>query len=216
MRASVPDTAAVGGSAAPAPGFAGNRHRGIVYILGMNTSVIGCATCGALYTPTRGDEGVCGACRITVPDDPSSRPLPPQAFDDAEPMARPSTPRRAGGASRPASGKGRALRRVVLGAVTAAAVVAGGAAAFRFGRRPLADAWSSIRRHSAADAWSALRRRASGAWVALREHVPIDALHPESSASADAATASRAGIQEASVVRKTHRRSHGKSRRSSE
>jgi hypothetical protein len=117
---------------------------------------------------------------VTVRDDPQNRPLPPPPFEHDEPVAQ-IAPRRK--VRRP--GFGRAMKRALLGGIAAAALLGGGIAAFRYGQKPLKDAWNAVRRHGASENWSVVQRRAANAWVAIRREIPIDGLRAEGSASPD-------------------------------
>lgn len=172
------------------------------------SSVVGCSTCGALYAPVPGDQGVCDACRITVADDPSARPLPPPTPLFASDEPDDGAPRRQAGAPRFRPARGRGSRRVTT-ALVMAALLAGGAAALAWKRDAVRETWTSIRRHSPAEAWSAIRRRSTEAWIAVRRHIPIQALQGED-------TKAGATAPDATASRGTHRRSqhNGKGKRS--
>ena len=205
----------VGGSAAGAQLFAGNRLALVRYIRSMNPSgsVVGCSTCGALYTPAAGDEGVCPTCSSLLPADPPARPARPagpnlrsvsgrsetKSFDvDFEAATRPRKR-----VSR------RGLRRIAIGAAVLA-LVAGIGAAIVTRPRPLMQAWTSIRRHSPMEAWTAVRHFALNTWATVRPHLPfIDGSRSERSASASTPT------RDTTASRSTHKRSqHGKGKRS--
>ena len=217
----------VGRSAAGSQLFAGNVLALVRYIRSMNASgsVVGCSTCGALYTPAAGDDGVCPTCSSILPVEQPPRPARPAGPNLRSISGRPEAksfdvdfdeatrPRKR--ASR------RGLRRIAIGAV-AAALVAGIGAAIVTRPRPLmqawtsirrhspAEAWTSIRRHSPAEAWTAVRHFALNTWAAVRPHLPfIEGSRAERSASASPST------RETTASRGTHRRSqHGKGKRS--
>jgi hypothetical protein len=89
---------------------------------------------------------------------------------------------------------GRALRRIVIGAV-GALLVAGLGASIITQRQRLSDTWTSLRRHTLSDSWIAKKRRTlseswiavkrhtSQAWIALRQYTPFDAPEAKRSAS---------------------------------
>jgi hypothetical protein len=113
--------------------------------------------------------------------------------------------------------RGRAFRRIAIGAA-AALLVAGIGAAIAFRRQALSDAWTGLRRHTLPDAWNATRRQtsetwiavrhhASEAWIAVRRHTPFDVPDVKPSASVSSATSpSRVAVREATPERATRRR----------
>ena len=172
-------------------------------------SVVGCSTCGALYTPSPGDGRVCEACRITVADDPSARPLPPPTplFDiEDEPVVRGKGGR---SGARPMR-RPRSLKRAVVGLLSLAVLVTGATVAYKR-RETLEKTWSSLRQRPAAETWTSLRRRSGEAWLALRRLSPIESLRPDPGATVEA---SAAGLGDTSSTG-THRRSHNKRKRRS-
>jgi len=180
--------------------------------MNASDSVVGCSTCGALYTPAAGDDGVCPTCSSLLPGQHPPRPARP-AGPNLRPVSRKpesdifevtdddAPPRRR-------RGKGRGLRPIAIG-VTAALLVAGICTAIIIRPRPLTDAWTSLRRHSPSQAWNSARRLVAHAWLAVRLHLPFDGPQAERSASAAPPT------RDASASRGTHRHSqHGKRKRS--
>src|SRR5438132_7962663 len=160
--------------------------------MNASDSVVGCSTCGALYTPAAGDDGVCPTCSSLLPVQrptrrarpagrnrrPVSRKPEPDIFevtdDDAPPRRR--------------RGKGRGLRPIAIG-VTAALLVAGICTAIIIRPRPLTDAWTSLRRHSPSQAWNSVRRLVAHAWLPVRLHLPFDG--PQAERTAPAAPSTR-------------------------
>jgi hypothetical protein len=182
--------------------------------MNASDSVVGCSTCGALYTPVAGDDGVCPTCTSLRPSQQATRPARPAA-----PNLRP-VPRRMpeedtfevddDDAPAPRRRGGRSLRPIIFG-TAAAILVAGICTAIVMRPRPLTEAWSAIRRHSPSPshAWVAVRRYASDAWASVMRHLPFDK-QSERSASAPPPA------KDATASQGTHRRPHGKGKRNSD
>jgi hypothetical protein len=177
------------------------------------SSVVGCSTCGALYTPAAGDDGVCPTCSSILPVEQPPKPARPtgpslrsvsrpasQSFDvDLDDAPRPRK-----------RGSRRSLRPIVIG-VVGALLAAGIAAVIVTKPRPVMQAWSSIRRHSPMEAWTAVQRFAwipvqrfaLSTWVTVKHHLPFDWAQDEKSVPASPK-------RDATASHGTHRRSHGK------
>jgi hypothetical protein len=187
----------------------------------MNTpaSVMGCSSCGALYSPAPGDKGVCDDCRSLLPPDPSwrsggassSAPSPKPASAPgarSSPGSQPigSISKRPGAfsAQRPNFRRSRLLRRVAIAAVCVAAL-GGGAAWLLTHERSLSDLQRAIKHQSPPEAWKAIERHASNAWVSLKKLWPFDG--PQVKRSGPSAPASsHAAVRDATASHSTRRR----------
>src|SRR5215470_12403341 len=159
----------------------------------MNTpaSVMGCSSCGALYSPSPGDKGVCDDCRSLLPPDPTwraggastsaSSPKPgassPKPVSAPKPKPQPiasisNRPASSFSAQRPNFRRSRTLQRAAIAAVCVAAL-GGGAAWLITHQRSLSDLQRAIKRQSPAEAWTAIERHASKAWVELKKLWPF-------------------------------------------
>ena len=109
-------------SASATPGRRESR-RAVRYIGSMDpsTSVEGCTSCGALYTPDPGDQGVCSMCRSLLPAQPAAR----TSGTSSRPMS--GSVSKGPGAMRRISLGRRALRRIAIGAGSALLVAGLGA-----------------------------------------------------------------------------------------
>ena len=188
--------------------------RAVRYIGSMDTptSVEGCTSCGALYTPDPGDQGVCSMCRSLLPPQPPAR----TGGTSARPMSGQGTGAVSKRAGRISIGR-RALRRIAIGAAGALLVVGLGAWWMRSSGHTPSTVWTAIRRHSPSDAWSgikrhsseawvAIRRHSSDAWIAIRRHTPFDEPDAKPGAVASATPPSRTAVRDATATRGTHRR----------
>ena len=150
-------------------------------------SVTGCMSCGALYSPTGGDEGLCGPCSSVVAAEP---PLQAQETQAPAPAGQPSSadprgPEEVSALRTDFRRRGFGLRRIVGAAVGAS--LAFGSAAWVMPQRSRSEAWSALRRGSFSDAWTSIRRHglpgawarmehyASDAWATVRSHTPFAA-----------------------------------------
>ena len=171
----------------------------------MNTpdGVVGCSTCGALYTPTHGDTGHCAACSTFLPEDPAAPAANPAPRAAAKGHALAGDYNRGGRPSAVPAGpdEGWPVRRIAKGLAAVALIAAIGATA-AFQRQRLADAWSGLQRHSPAQAWAATRHLAAEGWTALRRYLPLDAPQADPAASATSAKPSRARHRAKAVARK--------------
>jgi len=138
-------------------------------------TVVGCSTCGALYTPAPGDQGLCTSCRTFLPDE---SPAPAGGSKRAPTSGAKPTSGRTG--YRPSGGSpfrlsfrwGRTIKRVAMGLMALALVGAvGGAIAYR--PHMVTEAWLAAKRGSVADAWAAIRHLGMEGWTAARRHLPI-------------------------------------------
>src|SRR5712672_2992299 len=142
--------------------------QGAARLRSMNSpeTVVGCSTCGALYTPAPGDQGLCTSCRTFLPDESpapagGSKRAPTSG---AKPTSGRTGYRSSGGSPFRLSFRwGRTIKRVATGLTALALVGAvGGAIAYRPHR--VTEAWQAAKRGSITDAWAAVRR-----------HLPIGA-----------------------------------------
>src|SRR5438445_12996468 len=112
--------------------------------MNASDSVVGCSTCGALYTPAAGDDGVCPTCSSLLPGQHPPRPARP-AGPDLRPVSREPEPDIFEGTDddappRRRRGTGRGLRPIAIGG-TAALRGRGTRTAIRTRAPPLTDAW---------------------------------------------------------------------------
>jgi hypothetical protein len=133
---------------------------------------------------------------VTVADDPVARPLPQTPIFDEE-VGGPAKSRGGRSVFR-RGGYGRAIGKIVRGAV-AAALIAGPAAGIIWKRDALQRTWNSIRHHSLSHTWNDIRTRSASAVLALRRRIPIEALQPDDRDEGSAHDSTSKG---------THRRSH--------
>jgi hypothetical protein len=148
-------------------------------------TVVGCSTCGALYTPAPGDQGLCASCQPFLPDEKPPPSATPRFPASAGKPATGRVLRLSGRAPRPGFGLARALRRTaVLSIATVLVAGLGGAIAFR--RQQLAEVWHGVQRGSPAEAWAAVQRLGSEGWSAILRHVPIGAKPVDPPATSDA------------------------------
>jgi len=187
LRGTATDSVMVAGSGAASHRCAGNRceRSGTLVSMTRPASVTGCMSCGALYSPTAGDQGLCGPCSSVLASEPA-----PQA--QASPAAAPAQRSRAlpkrpavVSALRPSFRSRRALRHIAVATAGALLVVSG--AAMVMPRRSRSEAWGavqrgsysnawiSVRRHGLPGAWASIRHHASDAWVALRSQIRFGA-----------------------------------------
>lgn len=124
-------------------------------------SVIGCTSCGALYTRAPGDGGLCPHCRQFAASelalDIDDKGRAPAAPKPVVPMPTLS------GARRALPRKGRAVRRIAIGL---GALLVAGIAALAVRSQAGAEAWTPT------DAWTTVQRHTSAAMVAIRSHTP--------------------------------------------
>jgi hypothetical protein len=181
----------------------------------MNTpsSVVGCSTCGALYTPEPGDQGVCEACRSFLPA-PAAKPAAPGSRPiSSKPaaMKRPSS-----GPYRPGFLTRLPVRSIVKGAVVAGLV--GGIGAVVWLRpKPVMDVWNKVRHHAPAspsEAWTSVRHHATDAWTTVRRHLPFVSQPAAERSASVAAAATTMADRDASDSRSTNRRTKKKRTRS--
>lgn len=151
----------------------------------MNASdpVVGCSTCGALYSPVPGDTGHCAACSSLLLDDPPARAAEPAPRGQAaHPLPGAPNSGRAASVTRLEPRRPRSFRRVLIALVAAGSVALLGAA-IASRRHQIEDAWKSAQRHSPREAWTAARQLASNGWSAVRRRLPFLAPEPERSVS---------------------------------
>jgi hypothetical protein len=176
----------------------------------MNTpdSVVGCSSCGALYTPGPGDRGVCLDCRRRAA---AAQPRPPSGNT---PRPNSLQPVRIG-AIRPAgAGVKRpnlALRRTLLRLGVAAAIAAAVGTLVVTQRQRLTNAWTTIQRHGVSKEWATIQRKVFDAWVAIRSETPWPVVEERRSSSATAS--SSRGTHHHQQVAATATKRKGKKRR---
>ena len=183
QKSTVTRAATVGGSGAAAHGPAGKPIARNRYTRGMNTpdSVVGCSSCGALYTPGPGDSGVCLDCRRRAA---AAQPRPPSGN-----TIRPNSPQPARiAAMRPPLGasvrrRNPALRRNLIRVGVAAALAAGLGALFVTQRQRITSTWTSVQRHGISREWTTVQRKVWEAWVAIRRDTPWPVVEDKRSAS---------------------------------
>ncbi len=141
-------------------------------------TVVGCSTCGALYTPAPGDQGLCASCQPFLPDEKPRASATPRFPASAR-------VHRLSGRARPGLGLGRALRRTAVVAI-ATVLVAGLGGAIAFRRQQLAEVWHGVQRGSPSEAWAAVHRLGSEGWSTILRHVPIGAKPVDPPATSDA------------------------------
>jgi len=174
-------------------------------------SVVGCSTCGALYSPIPGDGGRCPECRhlpavdLALETDPGQADAPPER---ARPLGGDFNRGGPGSAARPLVRPRRGLRRSAIAFIVLVLLAAGGAAAAIYQRR-LQDLWAAARRQSPADAWAAARTFAEHGWSAIRRRLPFElpqsgeeAARASVKLSQESARASRKGHDRAKAVAK--------------
>jgi hypothetical protein len=193
--------AATVGSGAPASH--GPAETAIVlarYTRRMNTpeSVVGCSSCGALYTPGPGDRGVCLDCRRAAA---AAQPRPPSGNaprpTTAAPVRLPSRPPPVRSALRPNFAKWRALWRIGI-----AAVVAGGVGTVGVTQRQhISTEWTKLQRHGVSKEWASIQRKASELWVAIRRDTPWPVVEGKKNATASGGT--RSNNRDATATRGT-------------
>ena len=164
--------------------------------MATQTSVVACSSCGALYSPVPGDEGICAVCSPFLPSEPSARAI---GTNPVQTPVKPLAPalKRSGvrSAERPHFRVSRRLQRLAMSAA-AALLLAGGAAFLTTRGHSLEARWTALRRHTLPQAWAAIERQASDAWVAVRRRLPLDEPPPPS----------RSSVHESTASRSTHRR----------
>jgi len=159
----------------PPIGSQGMGSQGAARLRSMNSpeTVVGCSTCGALYTPAPGDQGLCTSCRTFLPTSRRRRPAVPSGRrrqeqadlgpDRVSPERRQPFRLSSGGAARSsasrwADGAG-ARRRGGRGDRVSPAQ----------GDRSVAGGEARL----VADAWAAIRHLGMEGWTAARRHLPI-------------------------------------------
>ena len=147
----------------------GALDSGTVRSMSTPNSVAGCSSCGALYTRSPGDSGICQPCRDVRAnelsldiDDELKAPAPGKAA----PAKRPAP---AGGPKPLSFRRKLPVRRIAMGAA-ALLVVGGVGAAVVMKPKPLTDAWAAVRRQAPSDAWGKVRRQSASAWTSVRKH----------------------------------------------
>jgi len=134
-------------------------------------TVVGCSTCGALYTPAPGDQGLCATCAAFLPDEkPRASATAKSPAPAAGKMGR--VHRMSGGVHRRGFRWGRMLGRTAM-ALIALVLVAGLGGAIAYRRQKLAEAWQGVQRGSPAEAWASLRQLGSEGWSAVQRHLPF-------------------------------------------
>ena len=182
----------------------GTTESGTIQRMNTPSSVVGCSTCGALYTPEPGDQGVCEACRSFLPG-PAARPVSGKPAVGA--VKRPSVgPMRLGFLGR------LPMRHIAKGAVILA--LAGGVGTVIMVRpKPVMDVWNKVRHHapsSPSEAWASVRHHAADAWTSIRRHIPFGS-SPQAERSASVAAATTAvADRDASDSHSTSRRTKKK------
>ena len=168
----------------------------------MNTpeSVVGCSSCGALYTPGPGDRGVCLDCRRQAA---ASQPRPPSGItprpNTATPVRLPSSrPSPVRSALRPNFAKWRALWRIGVAAVVAGGIGTAGVTQ----RQRISTTWSNVQRHGVSREWTSLQRKGSELWVAIRRQTPWP-VEQKRSGSGSATSSSRSSNRDATATRGT-------------
>ena len=154
-------------------------------------SVGGCTSCGALFTHTPGDGGLCPECTQTpasglaLDTDDNELPAPPPLKPLGairQRSAAPPAPLRRGG---------RGLRRILIGTIGASLISGVAVLAVRTEAAPgawvavrhhLSDAMATLGRH-ASPAFARVEAHASQAMVAIRRHTPWPAPQPEPASS---------------------------------
>jgi len=172
----------------------------------MNTpaAVGGCTSCGALYPPAPGDKGLCAACRRFFQP---SRPGGPgdELGSGVGAAARgPQTACRKKRAA-PELRRGRAVRRIAIGAARCRVARAGLGASLKSRRAVCRNAWTAIQHQTPSKAWASIQRRASDAWIAVRRPHAIGRTQVKRGGSIGPGTPSRVAVRDASATRGTHR-----------
>jgi hypothetical protein len=138
-----------------------------------------------LFTPAAGED-LCSACGL-LPSEPLWQAGGTSPGAAAKQPAGAAS-KRPGRVSAPATNfrGGRALRRIVIGAVGALLIAGLGVSVFTQ-RQTLTDTWTAVRRHTLSDSWMAkrrrtlsdswiaMKRRTTEAWIAVRQYTPFDA-----------------------------------------
>jgi hypothetical protein len=170
----------------------------------MNTpeSVVGCSSCGALYTPGPGDRGVCLDCRRQAAAS-QPRPTPSSGStprpNTVQPVRLPSSRPPPLSAQRPNFALRRNLRRLGIGVALAGGLGTAGVTQ----RQHITDAWTKVQRHGISREWAGIQRKAKELWVAIRRETPWP-VEEKGRAATTGVTPSRSTTRDATATRTTH------------